>query len=364
MIKIFFLFLINFINSFQKVSKEYIELISWLKENGAIISNKISINEKNIENRFIYTNSKIKKGEEIIFIPDKVILSFQNIRIAKFCRKAYGISNDNDFNCIVYFLTIDRENKKSFFTPYYKDFPNIKLNHSILNYSGKKILKYLHTGIDDEIRIAQYFYEKALEPLEENENLGTIDEKFKDNFKENFFYVTSRNFIRNEPKDFSAKNCLVPLLDLINHSFNFNCKYNYIRKRQGFVLYSVRNINSEEEITINYGNLTNIELFVGYDFIIKNNFYKYKISFYINNKKYNIKGNFNDEDIKTLINKIKEDNNIDKNMAKKYSINALNEKKQKFEIIKSEEDNLNLIYIFQEQIELVNKMIKSINKNI
>ena len=51
-------------------------------------------------------------------------------------------------------------------------------------------------------------------------------------------------------------------------------------------------------------------------------------------------------------------------MAKKYSINALNEKKQKFEIIKSEEDNLNLIYIFQEQIELVNKMIKSINKNI
>ena len=300
MIKIFFLFLINFINSFQKVSKEYIELISWLKENGAIISNKISINEKNIENRFIYTNSKIKKGEEIIFIPDKVILSFQNIRIAKFCRKAYGISNDNDFNCIVYFLTIDRENKKSFFTPYYKYFPNIKLNHSILNYSGKKILKYLHTGIDDEIRIAQYFYEKALEPLEENENLGTIDEKFKDNFKENFFYVTSRNFIRNEPKDFSAKNCLVPLLDLINHSFNFNCKYNYIRKRQGFVLYSVRNINSEEEITINYGNLTNIELFVGYDFIIKNNFYKYKISFYINNKKYNIKGNFNDEDIKTI----------------------------------------------------------------
>ena len=56
--KLVFLLLINFIFSFDNVSKEYIDLINWVKSNGGKISDKITINEKDKNNRYLYAKEK------------------------------------------------------------------------------------------------------------------------------------------------------------------------------------------------------------------------------------------------------------------------------------------------------------------
>lgn len=136
--------------------------------------------------------------------------------------------------------------------------------------------------------MAQYYFENTLEPLKDYfQSKIKIDNKLRDNFKKSFFIVSSRNFVRNESIKLYAKNCLVPLLDLINHNNTYNTNYTYTKFRKGFILYSVRDIIKGEQIYINYGKLNNIDLFVKYDFIIKDNIYKCDVSFLL--KKRNIK---------------------------------------------------------------------------
>ena len=356
-----FILLIDIILSNDNYSKEYNDLIIWLKSNGAKISNKITINEKEENNRFIYSTTNIKKYEELIFIPDSLILSFQNKILSEHCRKMYGISNKYDYECLVYFLSIDLENKKSFFSPYYNYLTKINLNNLGFNYSGKQILKYRNTGIDTEIRMAQYYFENTLEPLKDYfQSKIKIDNKLRDNFKKSFFIVSSRNFVRNESIKLYAKNCLVPLLDLINHNNTYNTNYTYTKFRKGFILYSVRDIVKGEQIYINYGKLNNIDLFVKYDFIIKDNIYKCDVSFIIKEKKYKIKGNFNMDNLNLLINNVCLDFKVEKKESVNFIISGLKEKKNLLKNLLKSETNLKIKNILEEQISTINKGINVI----
>ena len=359
--KYIFILFINVILSFENFSKEYNDLINWVISNGGKISDKITINEKDKNNRYLYAKTNIKKYEELIFIPESLILSFQNKILSKHCRKMYGLSNKHDFDCLVYFLSIDIENKNSFFSPYYNYLPKVNLNTLGFNYSGKQILYYRNTGIDKEIRIAQYCFDIALEPLKDYfQTKIKIDDKLIENFKKSFFIVSSRNFVRNESRKLVAINCLVPLLDLINHNNTYNTNYNYTIFRKGFILYSVKDITKGEQIYSHYGKLNNIDLFVRYDFIIKDNIYKCDVEFSIKEKKYRIKGNVNKDNLNKLINNIYLDFKFEKKECVNFIISGLKEKKILLKNILKNETNLDIKNILEEQISTINKALNLI----
>lgn len=85
------------------------------------------------------------------------------------------------------------------------------------------------------------------------------------------------NFQPNKPKDFDMNSVaiLCPVVDLINHSFTPNCKIEGIyltHEADSFVvLRSLRDIYENEELTINYGNYSNLDLLMKFGFLVKEN---------------------------------------------------------------------------------------------
>ena len=108
----------------QTYSKEYNNLYNYIISNGGYINPKLVPNEVSKTNRFIITKEKIKKGEKILFIPDKVLISKIHKSVFKQCREAYGIGDEYEYDCLVYFMTIDKYNPSSSFKPYYDYLPS------------------------------------------------------------------------------------------------------------------------------------------------------------------------------------------------------------------------------------------------
>ena len=57
---------------------------------------------------------------------------------------------------------------------------------------------------------------------------------------------------------------MVPYLDLFNHVNDNNTYYYYDDRRDGFVLYAIRDISKNEEVTVSYGSHHNLYLFTAY----------------------------------------------------------------------------------------------------
>lgn len=107
MIRVFFILFMRVI--YTKNSNEYEKLVNWIRTNGGFINEKLIPIEKSIMKKEI-----IKQNEEILFIPNDISISIVNKRISTICRKIFGYVDGNDFNCVVYYMLIDKFNKKSF----------------------------------------------------------------------------------------------------------------------------------------------------------------------------------------------------------------------------------------------------------
>jgi len=87
----------------------------------------------------------------------------------------------------------------------------------------------------------------------------------------------SLNFLPHEPKKFTKESALIvaPVTDLINHSFDPNCRvegnYNSIENDSFVEIRAIRDIKPGEELTINYGNLSNYDYFMKFGFLNNNN---------------------------------------------------------------------------------------------
>lgn len=184
-----------FISSqFCKNSIAYDNLAQWIQSNGGYINNKLVPIEKSPTNRYIITKEKIKLNEEILFIPNDISISIVNKKISPICRKFFGYAEENDFNCVVYYMLIDKYNKKSFFTPYYKYLPKIDKDTTPLYFNSFLLTYYKVTEIDKEISTAKRYLESSYEDIKPNlPSMITFDD-----FKETFQIVISRNFGRRE----------------------------------------------------------------------------------------------------------------------------------------------------------------------
>ena len=157
-------------------------------------------------------------------------------------------------------------------------------------------------------------------------------------------------------------NCLVPFLDLINHQNNYNSFYNFDYNSNEFILYAIKDIKINEEITISYGKLNNIELFNYYGFTLKNNQFKFNLKIKIKDIKIILDGYVFDEEILLAIDKIKNKYKInDKNALNLIKNELYNKRQILFENMYKNED-INIDNIIKDKINIIDDYLKIINK--
>ena len=348
--------------SFKKetLSQEYINLVNYVKTNGGYISPKLTVNELSSTNRYILTKEEIKKDEIILFIPETILISKLHREVNKKCFEGYGPAEDHDYDCLVYFMTIDKYNSSSIFKPYYNYLPKIDKSDFIISLTKKEQETFKEAGIIDGIQHFYYFYNQALEPAQEKLKHFAEKNKIKyeqilEDFFTNFLLVGTRNFGR--PGYFADFSTMVPYLDLINHSDKNNTYWYYDEYKSGYYLISIRDIKKSEEITDSYGRYYNSYLYKTYGFVIPGNTVNDRVYAKINDNIIRLDLDFPNDTIFHIFDKF-DYNKIDFNDVKKKVLNILYERKKYFESLKTERFALQVI--FKEYIYILNEYINRI----
>ena len=87
----------------------------------------------------------------------------------------------------------------------------------------------------------------------------------------------SLNFLPSDPKNITKDTVtiLCPCVDLINHSFDPNCQieghYNSFENDSFVEVRAVKDIQKGEELTLNYGNMSNYDFLMKFGFLNENN---------------------------------------------------------------------------------------------
>ena len=355
-------FYLNLIQVIISISPEYNNLISWIRNNGGFISDKITPDESSEFNRIMLSNKTISKNELISFIPEKIILSSINPLLNSICRRAYGLYHSSDLECITFFMTLDKFNKTSFFKPYYDYLPKFDMRGAPTSFSEKKLKFYEELEFDLYVGISnhklQNAYNEEVEKILEEKGIKNPFEEFKYNYE----LVKSRNFARPGSDFFFDLNSCVPFIELLNHDNNYNTDFEFDEKNKGFILKAVRDINLGEELTLSYGNESNINLFVTYGFTLKNNIYKNSMRVKIGEGYYRFypseSRERNIKDIYSIAKSLKEIYGFEKEkeiVIYNLMLDGLEKKLEKIRLIK--EDDINIKNIIDELVMSIENYI-------
>ena len=355
-------FYLNLIQVIISISPEYNNLISWIRNNGGFISDKITPDESSEFNRIMLSNKTISKNELISFIPEKIILSSINPLLNSICRRAYGLYHSSDLECITFFMTLDKFNKTSFFKPYYDYLPKFDMGGAPTSFSEKKLKFYEELEFDLYVGISnhklQNAYNEEVEKILEEKGIKNPFEEFKYNYE----LVKSRNFARPGSDFFFDLNSCVPFIELLNHDNNYNTDFEFDEKNKGFILKAVRDINLGEELTLSYGNESNINLFVTYGFTLKNNIYKNSMRVKIGEGYYRFypseSRERNIKDIYSIAKSLKEIYGLEKEkeiVIYNLMLDGLEKKLEKIRLIK--EDDINIKNIIDELVMSIENYI-------
>ena len=345
----------------QAYSKEYYNLYNYIISNGGYINPKLVPNEISKSNRFIMTKEKIKKGEKILFIPDKVLISKIHKSVFKRCREAYGIGDEYEYDCLVYFMTIDKYNLSSSFKPYYDYLPSFNRSDFIFDFSEEEKEQFKGIGITEGIQNYEKFYKRALDPVKErlkkfSEEKNIKFEDIMENFKYNFDLVATRNFGR--PGSYCDINTMVPFLDLLNHSDRNNSYWYYEDMDEGYTLIAVRDIEKNEEITDSYGKYHNSMLYRTYGFVIPGNICHEYVYVNISGESFTLNEDYLKSNVDSMFEKLVKRNKLDIEETQQSILKDLNDKKAYYLQLKT--DRFSLKVIIKEHIDLLNKAINKV----
>ena len=346
-----------------KISKKYSNLIKYIESNGGYVNPKLIPNEISNTNRYITTKETIKKDEILLFAPDPILISKLHKDVFRKCQEAYGYDEEHDYDCIVYFMTIDKYNSSSFFKPYYDYLPLLNKSDFIFSLSEKEIEMFKDIGITEGIHIYQYFLKKAKEPVEEKlkkfaEKNSVEYEKILEEFDDNFIMVGTRNFGR--PDYIFDLSTMVPFLDLLNHSDKNNTHWFYDEKKNGYILIAIRDIEKGEEITDSYGKYYNSLLYRTYGFVIPGNSYHDIVNIKIDKESFSLDIDSIETKIGYMFEKLVKTKNFEFNEAKKYILYSLNDKKNYYLNLKTERYSINII--IKEHLSILNEYITYLEK--
>lgn len=347
----------------EKFTKEYTNLINYIKSNGGYVNPKLIPNEISDSNRFIITKEKIKKDELLLFSPDSILISKIHKLVFKKCQEAYAFEEEYDYDCIVYFMTIDKYNTSSIFRPYYDYLPSLDKSEFVFSFSEKEKEMFKDTGITDGIRTYQYFLKKALDPVKEKLKIFAEKHKVKyeqilEEFENNFILVGTRNFGRPDTSyDLST---MVPFLDLLNHSDKNNTHWYYDEKKGGYILIAIRDIEKNEEITDSYGKYYNSLLYKTYGFVIPGNTYHDNVYAKIDGEGFYLDTVSIESKIEYMFEKLVKIKKIAFSEAKNIILKSLNDKKTYYLNLKTNRYSMNII--IKEHLDILNQYINYIQK--
>lgn len=294
--------------------------------------------------RGIYSTENIKKGVSIIKIKSKFLIEYNKIY------KKYPIEDIEEKNSLVaYFLVIENNKKDSFWKEYINSLPE-NLDEFLYYWDDKKINLLKNTSmttedfysLDDHLECLISDYEIINSYNKENNILNINDDDFFNEYIRMRILVGSRIF--GYKKDNEDESGIVPYVDMINHSVKSNTTWYYDDEKKSFILEAIKNIPKGEEIVDDYGDKNNIDFLLYYGFTLKDNenpilrikLKKEKIEFNKTNYHEIINNNNKDELLKNLI---KISKNHKKNIDKNKNIDQ------------------NIINIYNDEIEIINKIL-------
>ena len=346
----------------QNISKEYINLINWIKANGGYVSEKVKPIELSKSNRIIISSEKIKKNELISYIPEKLIISSINFLANPICRNAYGLNHNQDLECIALFFTLDKENPNSFFKPYYDYLPEFDISVFPSEFTKEEQNLYKELDLDSHIGIhdtkLNNAYNEGVEQLLAKNKIINGFEKYK-----YYFYLAqTRNFARPNSDFLSDLNSEVPFMDLFNHDINYNLDWEYSDNKRAYFLNAIKDIEPNKELTISYGDIDNMELFTVYGFTLNYNKFKVPIRIKIDGFRYSLypseDDNINKKEIIKVFKTLQERYGFSKDkeiFIYNLILNGLYGKKEKINVIKL--DNINIRNIVEEEKITISKLI-------
>jgi len=236
----------------NEVSSDMDLFLDWANQNGAKFP-KLIVNQStpgSAMGRAIHANEDISEGEEVLFIPEHMLMSVWRGKrtrigglVAKEAAKRGVLESKGTLGerlIVATFLLHESKDPNSFWKPHIDTFPN--LSHIPLNFIElcRSELRSTHTlyRIEEKYGQAQHAYEIY-------SHFGQYSWY---EFLQAFLYVDSRSFT-----DRKVGLKMVPIADLLNHHYPHNVDYSYDYNRDGLLVVARTGVLRNEEVTCTYG---------------------------------------------------------------------------------------------------------------
>ncbi len=234
---------------------------NWLHQNGAHVSDKISIHDYSGEDMGfgIKAISFIKKGSSLFTIPRTLLLSRHSTAHCEAIRK--GVDNCQ-WNQAIWAVALERRNPHSHWKPYFDMLPDSVSTPMSWCGHDKEMLKgsSIFNSVNDN-KIFDRFMRSSRKINMEIE-------------EQEFFFagdlLSSYSFLENpsSPEDVM----LVPVADLLNHSSTSNNAKLYFGK-DCLEMIATKEIPEGSQIFNTFGKLSNSQLLLKYGFVESHNPY-------------------------------------------------------------------------------------------
>jgi len=236
----------------NEVSSDMDLFLDWANQNGAKFP-KLIVNQSTASSargRTIHANEDISEGEEVLFIPEHMLMSVwrgKRTRVGSLVAKEAakrGFLEDkgslSEMLVVATFLLHESKDPTSFWKPYIDTFPN--LHHIPSNFIElcRSELRNTHTlyRIEEKYGDAQNAYEVY-------SHFGQYSWY---EFLQAYLWVDSRSFT-----DSKVGLKMVPIADLLNLGHPHNVDYSYDYNRDGYLMVARTGIRQNEEVTDTYG---------------------------------------------------------------------------------------------------------------
>lgn len=226
--------------------------LSWLIENGAIISGKVCLAEIEGMGTGLLAVENIEAGHVLFTIPKTLLLS------RHYSPSIKALVKNRQWNQLIWTIIVERRKKDSFFTPYFEMIPQDVNTARSWSEEDKEWLRGTDIYEDiSNINPFDDFCKSSKVILNNGVNLPTTEE---------FYFaadlISSYSF--TEPE--SGEVLMIPMADMLNHSFanNAHCKY---LNGGGMSMEAIKTIKKGEQIYNTFGVTSNSQLLLKYGFI-------------------------------------------------------------------------------------------------
>lgn len=241
------------------------DLLDWVRANGGSTGSLAIRRSAGI--RGLHLEDAVASGGEVLYVPRQLAITADVAKSSLVGQQiAAGGRNVSERGYIAAFLLSMRK-KDGFWKPYIDILENALFTHPLFFFSENKAIlnKWFYTSSC----IVAFNDECEREFANITESLRAADRFTIQEFTWAFCCVMSRAFtIKTGDRKTIA---LMPLLDLMNHSFSENCTYKF--EEDGCHISALRTVGAEEACSINYGNIGNHQLYPTWGFHIDGNPY-------------------------------------------------------------------------------------------